>query len=157
MKYYFWILFVFITITNTITAQEAQFSPPKGWRLAEKDQLPSHVQVMVVGEGELEFPPSINLSTETFFGTLKDYLKIVKKINEDRGSEWNDLGKIKTLAGEASLSQATNMTKWGPVRMMHVILVRDDTVYILSAAALQNEFSNYYKQFFESFRTFNIH
>lgn len=142
--------------TFPLASQEARFTPPKGWRMAEPDKLPPHVQIMVVGEGKLEFPPSINLSTEEYAGTLDDYLKIVKKINDDNEAVWKDLGKIKTEAGEASLSQAENITQYGSVRMMHVILVKDGMVYILTAGALKSEFSMHYKDFFEAFRSFSI-
>jgi hypothetical protein len=148
-------IFLFI-LTLPLASQEAQFTAPEGWRVAETDQLPPHVQVMVVGKGQLEYPPSINLSTEEFHGTLKDYLQIVKNINQKRGTEWRDLGKIRTEAGEASLSQVNSRTKWGMVRMMHVILVKEDHVYILTASALQSEFSSYYKPFLESLRSLTV-
>lgn len=157
IKHFFTAFSLILTAyTASLASQEATFVPPQGWRLAEHDKLPPHVEVMVMGEGKLEFPPSINLSTEPYTGTLQQYLQIVKKINNKHGSEWKDLGKIKTTAGEASLSQADSVSKWGPVRMMHVILVKDGTVYILTAASLKNEFSSHYKQFFESFRSFTI-
>lgn len=132
------------------------FSPPKGWYLADSNALPPHVTVMVVGKGSYEFPPSINLSTEEFEGTIKDYLRIVKEINLSQGSEWKDLGTIRTQAGEASLSQADAMTEWGPIRMMHAIISRNGIIYILTAAALKNDFPTYYKTFFESLRSLRI-
>jgi hypothetical protein len=130
------------------------FTPPKGWKIADPKQLPPSVKVMVVGKGESEYPPSLNLAIENNFqGTLKDYLKIVKEINDRSGAEWKDLGTIQTEAGEASLSQVDSKTKWGPERLMHVILIKDGTVYILSAAALKEEFPRYYKDFFASMRS----
>lgn len=132
------------------------FSPPQGWLQAKNDTLPPHVKVMVVGKGKKEFPPSINLSTEEFEGTLKDYLKIVREINHSQGSEWRDLGTIRTNAGEASLSQADVVTQWGSVRMMHVILPRNGMIYILTAASLKEEFPMYYKTFFDSLRSLNV-
>ena len=132
------------------------FNPPEGWFLADPDALPPHVEVMVVGKGKHEFPPSINLSTEEFEGTMKDYLKIVREINHSHGSEWKDLGTIRTQAGEASLSQADARTEWGPVRMLHVILSRDGVIYILTAAALKEEFPKFYKTFFESLRSLRV-
>jgi hypothetical protein len=153
---YMIILFLIITLTGALSSQEVRFTPPEGWRLAEADQLPPHVQMMVMGKGKLEYPPSMNLSTEEYHGTLQEYLQIVKNINQKKGSEWKDLGLIKTKAGEASLSQVNVRTKWGPVRMMHVILVKDDHVYILTAAALQSEFSANYKSFLESLRSLDL-
>ncbi len=132
------------------------FSPPKGWKMADPQALPAHVKAMVVGAGINEFPPSINLSVEVFEGTVRDYLRIVKDINHSQGSEWKDLGTIRTQAGEASLSQADALTEWGSVRMMHVILARKGMIYILTAAALKTEFPQFYKIFFESLRSLRI-
>ncbi len=134
----------------------AQFTPPKGWRIADSKALPEHVRVMVVGSGGHTFPPSINLSTETFSGTVSDYLKIVKEINASQGSEWKNLGKIRTQAGDGSLSQVETVTQWGPVKMMHVIIKHDDTIYILTAAALKNEFPKFYQEFFKSLKSIKI-
>lgn len=131
----------------------AAFTPPTGWRLADSSALPSSVKVMVVGKGEKEFPPSINLGTEQFAGTLQEYLKVVKSINTAQGAAWKDLGMIKTEAGEASLSQLDTKTQWGDVRMMHVILVRNGVVYIMTAAALKDEFPKHYQDFFNSMKT----
>ena len=132
------------------------FNPPEGWHLADPEALPPQVSVMVVGKGQNAFPPSINLSTEEFGGTLKEYLQVVKDINHSRGTEWKDLGTIRTPAGEASLSQADTVTEWGPVRMLHVILLRDGRIYILTAAATREEFSKFYKTFFESLRSIRV-
>lgn len=130
------------------------FTPPAGWRFA--DQKLKYVHVMVVGKGDHDFPPSINLGTENYKGTLKEYLKIVKDINDKQGALWKDLGAIRTEAGEASLSQVDIKTNWGEVREMHVILLKNEKVYILTAAALKEEFPKFYKEFFQSLRSLRI-
>lgn len=132
------------------------FQPPPNWRLAEPSALPPNVKVMVVGKGNSAFPPSLNLATDHFVGTLKEYLRIVKAKNEKWGDDFRDLGVIRTDAGDASLSQVDTKTKWGTERLMHVILVKNDHVYILTAAALKEEFPKYYKDFFNSFRSLKI-
>lgn len=132
------------------------FTPPAGWKLANPKELPPHVKVMVVGKGNSALAPSISLSAEETSKTLAEYLKIVKNINSSKGANWKDLGKIHTLAGDASLSQVDTMSEWGDIRMMHVILTRNGTVYILTAAALKDEFSKFYKTFFESLRSLRI-
>lgn len=132
------------------------FTPPTGWFLADPKALPSNVKVMVVGKGNSEYPPSLNLTTEKFSGTLKQYLKIVKSINDSKGDEWKDLGTIRTEAGEGSLSQVDIKSKFGTERLMHVILEKNGTIYILTAAALKNEFPKYYKDFFSSMRSLRI-
>ncbi|MGA8163853.1 MAG: hypothetical protein WB791_02375 [Waddliaceae bacterium] len=133
------------------------FRPPTGWRVADSQALPPRTQVMVVGPKEGDFPPSINLSTEKFDGSLKDYLKIIKEINDSQQSEWKDLGKIRTKAGEASLSQTDAATEWGVIRMMHAILLKNGVIHILTAAALKMDFPKHYKEFFESLRSLQIH
>lgn len=132
------------------------FTPPQGWNLVEKKLLPPHVTTMVVGKAPLHFPPSINLSSEPFKGTLKDYLKIVKEMNTAQGYEWKDLGSIRTEAGSASLSQVDTKTQWGNVRLMHVIQIKYGKIYILTASALANEFSIFYKDFFTSMRSLKV-
>ena len=134
----------------------ASFTPPSGWKLAESQDLPKNVKAMVVGKGSGNFPPSINLTTEDFSGTLKDYLKIVKKINQSNGAAWKDLGTIKTAAGKASFSQVDTKTEWGLIRMMHVILVEKGVAYIMTAAAPKEEFGTFYKDFFDSMRSLKI-
>src|ERR1700722_12124044 len=49
------------------------FTPPPGWRVADPKQLPPSVKAMVVGKGAGEYPPSLNLATESYGGTLKQY------------------------------------------------------------------------------------
>lgn len=132
------------------------FTPPPGWRLAEASSLPAHVRAMVVGSGPSSFPPSMNLSWEPFKGSLKQYLKTVKNLNSAQGYEWKDLGSIKTEAGNASLSQVDTKSQWGNVRLMHVILINNGHVYILTASALKDEFSIFYKDFFASMRSLRV-
>lgn len=156
------LVLLFVSMILPLAAEESQqtetilFTPPKGWQLAKKEELPSHVEVMVIGKGTRGFPPSINLSTEQFEGTLREYLAIVKEINAKHGSDWRDLGSIQTQAGSASLSQADTKTEWGAVRMMHVILKRNGMIYILTAAAHQEEFPKHYKTFFQSLRSLRV-
>lgn len=134
----------------------ALFTPPKGWRFGDQKSLGQHVQIMVIGKGKNTYPPSINLATEKFTGTLKDYLKIVKKINDSEKIIWKDLGPIRTQAGNVNLSQIEMQTEWGQVKMMHAIIVRDQTAYIMTAAALKDEFPDYYKDFFSSIQSLRI-
>jgi hypothetical protein len=148
------------SIATDLTTVEAiekpltiQFTPPKDWKFAEAQSLPKSVRALVVGKGAREFPPSINLGIEPYKGTLKEYLKIVKAINDTQGAEWKDLGTILTDAGEASLSQLDTKGEWGDVRMMHVILLKEEVIYILTAASLKEEFPKFYQEFFRAMRS----
>lgn len=147
-------LLIFFTLfLGTLGAIDVGFTPPPGWRQLEEKDLPPSVLSMVVGTGNSKIPPSINLGSEPFEGTLKDYLKIVKTINNTQGSEWKNLGSIRTEAGDGNLSQVDVKTEWGEIRMMHVILLRNQKAYILTAAASKDEFPDFYKLFFETLRT----
>ena len=134
----------------------ASFTPPQGWRIADPKALPKSVKAMVVGKGTHEFPPSINLGTESYRGTLKQYLKRIKEINESRGGRWKDLGTIQTDAGPGNLSQVELKNQWGDIKMMHIILLKEGIVYIMTAASLKEEFPRFYKEFFSSLRSLKV-
>ena len=114
------------------------------------------VKVMVVGKGAHLFPPSINLGTEQYAGSLREYLKRVKEINKAQGNAWQDLGIIETSAGIGNLSQVDRKTEWGEVRMMHLILNKEGMIYILNAAALKEEFPRFYTDFFNAFQSLHF-
>jgi hypothetical protein len=124
--------------------------------MADPKILPERVKLMVVGQGPSAFPPSMNLSLEPYSGSLKQYLKSVKNTNMAQGYQWKDLGTIRTEAGNASLSQVDTKSEWGSVRLMHVILLKNGVIYILTASALQDEFSQFYKDFFNSMRSLRV-
>lgn len=132
------------------------FNPPKGWKAADTKELSPLIKTMLIGTGKEDFPPSITLAVEPFEGTLKDYLKIVKNINDEQKTEWKNLGKMTTKAGVANLSQFDEKSNWGLVRTMTAILVKNGNAYILSATALKSEFSGFYKDFFEAMKSFSI-
>lgn len=150
-----------VVCDKTICSNEQEkgfitFTPPQGWRTADQLGLPPSVKIMVVGQGSHTFPPSINLGTEKYKGTLREYLSMIKDINNSQGADWKDLGTIKTQAGNASLSQVDSKTEWGDVRMMHSIIVQDGNAYVLTCAALKEEFPKFYKDFFSSMRSLNF-
>lgn len=154
------IILILISIfVQPLTANEEnkfatmQFTPPQGWRFADLKEYPKSVKAVVVGKGKSTFPPQLNLNTEPFEGTLQEYLNIVKAYNRTQKTEWKDLGTIKTASGEGSLSQVDVMTEWGLIRMMHVILIKDNVVYLLNASAAKEEFATHYPEFFKSMRS----
>lgn len=151
-------LFCFLLLCSALSAepQGILFDPPAGWKMADSAQLPRYVEAMVVGESNSNYPPSINVSVEDFAGTLKDYLKIVKKINEAQNSAWKRMGTIETQAGQADLSTVDIQTSWGPVRLVHVILVRDGKAIILTGATKREEFVALYPIMLKSMRTLKV-
>lgn len=132
------------------------FVPPTGWRMAEQGELPPNVYSMVVGTSTSYFPPSINVASENYAGTLPDYLKIVQSINASKGAQWRQLGTIDTQTGTGSLSQVDAKTEHGDMRMMHAIVLKGQTIYIMTAAAAKDEFSKYYKDFFAAMRSLQV-
>ena len=129
------------------------FTPPEGWEAAGPEELPFTIHWMVVGKGLSSYPPSINLGIEPYQGTLKEYLKLVKAINLAQGTPWRDLGTMRTQAGSGSLSQADIETEWGTVRLMHLIFLRSGRIYIVTAAALKEEFARFYSLFFQAMKS----
>lgn len=134
----------------------ALFLPPEGWMIADRSKLTKHIQLMAVGKSSGIYPPTINLATESFSGTLQDYLKVVKDINHSKGSRWKSLGNIQTKSGKASLSQAEATTQWGEVRMLHLITLKNGVIYIVTATAMKDEFASYYPQFFKALQSFRF-
>ncbi len=132
------------------------FTPPAGWSQAEETSLPKYVLAMVIGKGTSNFPPSINLAYDYAPDGLQEYMKVVRQLNDAKGIPFKDLGTIRTQAGDARLLQLDLATEQGTIREMQVIYNRGDTAYILTAAALKDEFSTFYKDFFTSLRSLNV-
>jgi hypothetical protein len=143
---------------NADSPAVAEFTPPPGWNAADKKFLTAHVRALIIGPKiKSDMPPTMNLMIEPFKGTLREYLKNVKRINESHGDSWKDLGTITTKAGQASLSSVDVRSKWGGEKLMHVIIIRDGYAYVLTAAASKNEFFLLYKQFYTSMQSLQIH
>ncbi|HEY5260100.1 MAG TPA: hypothetical protein VIJ46_05565 [Rhabdochlamydiaceae bacterium] len=133
------------------------FIPPKGWEIVNPQKLTGRVKVQFLGKSNKGFYPSLNLATENVNLTLPEYVKAVKKIHEmDHNTTWRDLGKISTQGGDAQLTQIDTATSSGSVRILQVLLLKDNTVYILTASALKEEFGTYYKEFEKAFKSLTI-
>lgn len=155
-------VFLFPLLGMTDTAKLAPgiavFTPPSGWRSADNKDLSPHVKIFVIGPKiQNDMPPTMNLMIEPYEGTLKSYLKNVKKINDAHGETWKDLGSLKTKAGEASLSQVDIRSKWGGEKLMHAIIVKNGYAYVLTATASKNEFGRFYQQFYSALRSLQIY
>ncbi len=139
------------------TEEIAYFIPPSGWQLADLSTLPvKHIKVIVVGKSNSQCAPWMNLCTEPYQGTLKQYLKMIKNKHQTKGEEWKDLGMIRTEAGQGHLSQSASKMPWGEMRLMHLILLKYGKIYILTAYALKEEFATFYKDFFGAMRSLRI-
>jgi hypothetical protein len=133
------------------------FIPPENWDIADPRTLSPKVKMAFVKNSGKGFCPSINLAIEETDVSLADYLKAVKAIHEqDRNNHWRSLGKVRTAAGLAQLTEIDSITEWGSVRILQLILIKDKHAYVLTAAALKEEISNYYKDIQSAFRSFTL-
>ena len=133
------------------------FVPPKGWEIADPAALSPRVKIGFLKNTNKGFCPSINLAVEETDVSLADYLKAVKAIHEqNRDTRWRALGKVRTGSGLAQLTEIDTATEWGPVRMLQLISIKDGNAYVLTAAALREEFSNFYKEVQAAFRSFTL-
>ncbi len=142
---------------NLVTSEGgAYFQAPDDWTLLEPEQLPKSIIMLAKGAGKREVSPSINLAKENVTLTLREYLKVVREINEAEGRNWKELGTIQTASGPASLSQCDYTDQWGDSRMLHAITVQNNTAYILTASALKEEFPDHYELFFQSIQSLHL-
>ncbi len=133
------------------------FTPPQGWEIADPKTLSPRVKIAFIKNTGKGFCPSINLATEETSASLNDYLKAVKAIHEqDRNNHWRALGKVRTQAGLAQLTEIDSSSQWGPIRILQLIFMKDGSAYVLTAAALKEEFSDYYKEIQSAFRSLTL-
>jgi len=133
------------------------FIPPQGWEIADQSILSPRVKIAFIKNTGKGFCPSLNLAIESTQVSLVDYLKSVKAIHEqNRSNHWRQLGKVRTPAGLAQLTEMDSTTEWGPIRILQLILVKEGHAYVLTAAALKEEFSNFYKEIQASFRSLTL-
>jgi hypothetical protein len=142
---------------NHASAKNCTFSYPKEWSVVIDDTLPEVVEVMVKGGGEYELPPSLNLATEHVSLSQKEYVHNVLQLHKARNSHnVKVLGTIQTFSSPATLIEYQTKSGWGDVRMIQAIIVETETAYILTAAALKEEFPQFYKEFFSSIQSLKI-
>lgn len=133
------------------------FSPPSGWDQAVPSLLAPGVEVSFFTSSTKEFRPSINLATEKTPTTLQAYLKSVQKIYESsQKNRWRNLGSLKMEAGTATLTAIDMETEAGQVRLFQAFLLHQGTTYILTAAALVEDFPQYQQQFLDAFHSFSL-
>jgi hypothetical protein len=137
------------------------FTPPKGWTNVPRNTLPPEAQsdfvrVHVKGKGA-PVPPTVVLAVEKTTVDLRTYLQNCIEDHEAHvDSTCKKLGSIQTASGPASLLQVDRLTKWGEMRMLQSVILLDDTAYVMTATALQEEFPQYYKEFFGAIQSIKI-
>lgn len=147
----------FSSALQAISPCECFFVPPAGWEFADPKTLAPMVKIAFLKKSSKGFCASINLAVEETSASLNDYLKAVKAIHEqDRANQWRALGKVSTAAGLAQLTEIDTTSDFGPVRILQAILVKEGRAYVLTAAALREEISAYYKDFQSAFRSLTL-
>lgn len=141
----------------SLSASLPHFLPPTNWQAATPSTLSSYVQIGFIGKGASEFRPSVNFATEAVDVSLKQYVKAVKKIHaEEVNTSWRDLGKFMMQAGEGRLTEMTSASPWGEVKILQALFVKDGTAYIITGAALKQEFEQFQLDFLKTFRSFSL-
>lgn len=144
-------------VAESTSFSQCFFTPPQNWEIADPHSLSPHVKIAFLKNTGKGFCPSINLAVEETSVSLSDYLKAVKAIHEqDRSNHWRALGKVRTASGLAQLTEIDSSSEWGPIRILQLILLKEGRAYVLTAAALREEFSNYYKEIQSAFRSFTL-
>ncbi len=133
------------------------FTPPVDWQEVDAKYLAPSVKSGYLCKGKKGFCPSLNLAVEKIVSDQEHYLKSVKKIHEmNPQNRWRNLGPFKTREGDGVLTEIDTKNKLGDVRLLQMILVKDGYAYVLTASALKDEFADHYKEFQESFKSFQI-
>jgi hypothetical protein len=115
------------------------------------------VKIAFVKKGLKGFCPSLNLAVEEVNVSLTEYLKAIKAIHEqDRNNHWRSLGKVRTSAGLAQLTEIDTASECGAIRILQLILIHEGKSYVITAAALKEEFSTYYQEFQQAFRSLTL-
>ncbi len=142
------LVFLLLAITSLGASETCFFIPPKGWEIANPKMLAPSVQICFLGKSSKGLPPTINLATEVVNVSLEAYVEEVRKIHKaDPNCRWRDLGKFTALMGSGRLMELETPTELGPARMVQLVVIKESVAYILTAAALKEEFSMYYKTF----------
>ncbi len=152
------ILLLFFVLSGLLIADEVpSFAAPKHWTSVDPKLLLPSVKISFLKEGEKGFCPSINLAVEKIEIKESAYLKIVKKMHESNPqNRWRSLGKIQTKAGMALLTEVDTKNKMGDVRLLQMILVKKEHVYVITASALKEEFAQYYQDFKTAFESLTL-
>jgi len=121
--------------------------------VADPETLSPRVHIAFVGKGS-GLAPTVNLATEPVTITLQAYVDAVRKIHiADPNAKWRDLGRFDTLLGAGKLTELEVATEQGKARLMQLMVVKEGLAYILTACALKEEFSKYYKLFDATFHS----
>ena len=136
----------------------SSFTVPDGWEQVRHVTPKNNVKMLVRQPKANILPPSINLVVEDVEVSLSEYLQIVKDLHKYiNNAELHDLGKINTKAGSAQLITIEMNSTWGDTKILQALFIKDNVAYVITATALKEDFPNYYKDFFNAIKSFDIH
>jgi hypothetical protein len=158
MRLFFLFAIIVLPISSFPADNVCFFRPPDGWVAADPSVLSPLVKMGFIGPpSQLGFCPSLNLAEEKVNCSLKVYLEAVKKIHtSNRHKEWSYLGSFTTLAGEGALTQIDMTSQSGPMRLLQLILIKENTAYILTGACLKKEYLQQLSTFRNAFHSLDI-
>lgn len=133
------------------------FSPPTSWEVLHPKQLDPSVKIGFSGKAKRTFVPSINLVEEKVKVSTQEYLQTVKKLHEsNRYTRWRNLGSFQTKAGTAFLTELDTQADGQEIRILQLILHQGQTIHLLTAACLKDEFPIYQRDFLNAFRSLQL-
>lgn len=151
------LIFIFLSIFAFANAKHCTFIPPSGWEIAQLKNPSSHVKIGFIGKGTGEFRPSVNLATEDVDVSLKEYVKAVKELQQtDPTTKWRDLGKISMQSGVGRLTEMSNPSPWGELKVLQAFFVADEKAYILTAAVLKADFPKFQSELLKTFQSLRL-
>lgn len=158
IKFFLIIIFFAAPVIQAFAEESyCYFIPPKGWQMALPQTTSKHVKVTFAQKRQDGLCPSINLAIENMDLTLKEYVKIVESLHKKKQkTRWRNLGSFTSKAGEGQLIELDLPTKWGETRLVQFLFVKDKKAYVVTAGALKEDFSKYYKEFEKAFHSFQL-
>ncbi len=153
-----WILTCFFLLCLTLHSEPFYyFVPSAKWLIVDPEFLSKRVKIGFLDHSHKPFSPSINLALEKTDITQAEYIKIVKQLHQaDISNQWRDLGYLETHSGSAHLAQIDLKNRWGQLKILQSILVRDGYAFIMTGVARQKDFAKFQESFLAMFRSLSV-
>lgn len=145
------IIFFFIFFFPILSFAEEYciFIPPKNWQFVDPKQLGEYVVAAFVGKNKnIFYRPMLNFAEEQIDIDEQKYIEAVKeKHGEMPDTIWRQIGKQKTMCGEATIAEIEVKSKYGPLKMIQAIVVKENNAYILTGSVSKDDFYQFNKEF----------